>query len=166
MKQEDVVADKASVLDYFAIFEIERTIFVDLDDLEEKYNKLQILYNNFSNSIESERNLIVINNGFQTLSNQKMLVQYVRKLLNIQDYKDFSIDELDFFLEKEDSMNQSENPKKEIDELKNCAKLLLIKINNELFTKKKSSENVSKIFSQYLFISKIVEKTDDILNIL
>lgn len=156
MKLAGVAVGKASVCDFFALFELPRSCFIDLDLLEKNYLKLQQKIHQ-RNTEDIEQNSLQINEGYEILKDQFKRLKYLFSLLQIPMDKNIDPEKLEGFLDLQEQIskiNSSAKYAKLKEKLDQKRAEILQKIEHKLFTEK-NFEQAADSFPQFSFLHRL-----------
>lgn len=137
-------------MDYFDLFDLPKSVFIDIKKLEAKYLQLQLLYH--PDIVDSDKNLnlaIDINLGYRVLKNDMERVGYLLSIMgiNLDDYRHkISPTFLNYVMQETEVIGEETN--------KTTLSAIMRSKNAEL---KQVLENVNSLFQQEMIDDMILE---------
>lgn len=159
MKQDDVAAARASALDFFRIFKLSRSTFVNLDNLEEQYITLQ------HNHQHDENFLLSLNKGYEILRSEVLRVEYLLKISKIEIEAHNNPDDLEEFLDLQEQieLNRENSSSLELIKYNLIIRKKDILLELDRFIPMRDIKNISRNFANLKFIDRLQKNLKNIL---
>lgn len=152
MKQDGVVVEKVLAHDFFAIFDLQRSFFIDLETLEIRYIKLQ---KEMRENEDGEDMIAVVNEAYQTLNNDYSRVNYLISLTTVDQNLNLDPEKLEYFLELQDVIDEKKNlPILQID-LQTKQQNLMTEMEKTFFIEK-NLQKTEELFADFKFLSRLI----------